>query len=160
MNPLYLGIDPGKLGGWAIITADSEPIAWGKFKDWEEIKRYVTFTESQVFRISHCCLEKVGLWHSDKGQGKDFRIAKMSENLGFWKEILKSWGVAYELVAPMSWKAYFGLTKRKGRVPVTLYEYSKRRWPEIIKFKNQDGIAVGLLLAELARCKAIIKGDL
>jgi hypothetical protein len=81
----------------------------------------------------------------------------MAENFGFWKQTLKSWGIKTELIASMSWKAAYGLTKRKGRAPMTAWEFAKRKWPEILKFKYQDGVAVALLLAGLAKSVGIGK---
>lgn len=145
----YIGIDPGKKGGFAFIfDRQGKQIAFpwdsGDFVQWmKEIK----------FGDSDCvaCLEHVSAM---PGQGVTSMFT-FGENFGFIKGVLTAFGIPFELVRPQKWKKEFSITSDKN----TSIEVCKRLFPDVsllpssLSKKDSDGMAEALLMAEYARRK-------
>ena len=141
---IYIGVDPGKNGGIAIIDSDGV-IAF-------------PFSEERLLieldGIAHeyeciCYLEHV---HAMPKQGVSSTF-NFGMNFGFIQGVLKAHEIPYELVTPQKWKKEFSCTSDKN----TSIEVCKRLFPGVnLKAterckKDHDGIAEALLIAEYGR---------
>lgn len=145
---LYIGIDPGKKGGLAVIDTggSSEPLA-------------VSFSESNYLSVlwdtdprkSIVALEKVAAM---PGQGVT-SMFNFGANFGWIQGILEALRFPYELIAPQRWKKEFSLTSDKKASIRT----AQRLFPGVSLLADKhcrvesDGMAEALLLAEYARRK-------
>lgn len=151
---IYIGIDPGKNGGIALINSISP-----------EINNIVhTFSEenligciSEVYEYAggseniRCVLEKV---NAMPNQGV-VSMFNFGQNYGFIQGVLKAYNIPFELVPPQKWKKEFSVTSDKN----TSIEVAKRLFPGVnLKAterckKDHDGMAEALLIAEYCRRK-------
>lgn len=149
---IYIGIDPGKNGGIALINSISPEInnTVHIFSEdtliecISEVCEYVGGSEN-----IRCVLEKV---NAMPGQGV-VSMFNFGQNFGFIQGVLKSFGIPFELVPPQKWKKEFSVTSDKN----TSIEVAKRLFPGVnLKAterckKDHDGMAEALLMAEYAR---------
>lgn len=141
----YIGIDPGKNGGIAVISDNGDIISLH------------TFSEETIVEVLHnhkdckCILEKV---NAMPGQGV-VSMFNFGMNFGFIQGVLKSNEIPFELIPPQKWKKEFSVTKDKN----TSIDVAKRLFPNVnLKAtdrckKDHDGLAESLLMAEYARRK-------
>lgn len=147
---LYLGIDPGKKGGVAVIEND-------------RILLCLPLTKSNFFEaVDLCqvpgemiaCLEKV---HAMPKQGS-VSMFTFGEGYGWLKGVMDAEQIRYQEVPPQTWKKEFSLNSDKQKS----IEVAKQLHPEVSLFlpgsrsrhaKEQDGMAEALLMAEYARRK-------
>lgn len=141
----YIGIDPGKKGGFAVISGDVVyACPWDEQKFIDEMK--IVSLEKAVV-----CLEHVGAM---PGQGVTSMFT-FGEGFGFIQGVLKAFGIPYELVRPQKWKKEFSITSDKN----SSVEVCKRLFPKVSLLpsdrarKEADGMAEALLMAEYARRK-------
>lgn len=148
---IYIGIDPGKNGGIAVMHKISENGAL-----WTSA---YTYSEDTVLRVAKecaelgepikCVLEKV---NAMPGQGVT-SMFNFGMNFGFIQGVLSANEISYELVPPQKWKKEFSVTGDKN----TSIQVAKRLFPTInLKAterckKEHDGMAEALLMAEYAR---------
>lgn len=144
---IYIGIDPGKNGGIAVIT-DTSYVVHSFSEDnllnimdiWE-----VAFDSVGV----KCVLEKV---NAMPNQGV-VSMFNFGQNYGFIQGVLKAYNIPYELVTPQKWKKEFSCTSDKN----TSIAVCKRLFPNVnLKAtdrckKDHDGMAEALLIAEYGR---------
>ena len=152
---IYIGIDPGKNGGIAVIwnkhtqDKDSVIIDVYKYSD-DDLLTSLKFI-SDLDDESKCVLEKVNAM-PNQGVVSMFNFGM---NFGFIQGVLKAYGIPYELVTPQKWKKEFSCTSDKN----TSIEVCKRLFPKVnLKAterckKDHDGMAEALLLAEYCRRK-------
>lgn len=140
---VYIGIDPGKNGGIAIIW--SSHIRSVVYSDNELIMLCEEFKDMDVI----CYLENV---HAMPKQGVSSTF-NFGMNFGFIQGVLKAYAIPYELVTPQKWKKEFSCTSDKN----TSIEVCKRLFPNVsLKAterckKDHDGMAEALLIAEYGR---------
>ena len=142
---IYIGIDPGKNGGIALI-------------DDKMMGRTYPFSDEFLVKELHdcsknvpckCVLEHV---HAMPKQGVSSTF-NFGMNFGFIQGVLKAYGIPYELVTPQKWKKEFSCTSDKN----TSIEVCKRLFPNVnLKAterckKDHDGMAEALLIAEYGR---------
>lgn len=146
---VYIGIDPGKSGGYAIIDTERDTVnafAWDDH----------CFVNDMRFLYEHgaetrCCLEKVGAM---PGQGVTSMFA-FGRAAGFIEGVLTAFNISYQLVPPRVWKKTFSLDSDKQKS----IETCQRLFPNVSLFRTErckkphDGIAESLLMAEYARRK-------
>ena len=147
---IYIGIDPGKNGGIAVMSSDIINVyTFSEETLIEElglISRCIKAGES-----AKCVLEKV---NAMPGQGV-VSMFNFGQNYGFIQGVLKAYGIPYELVSPQKWKKEFSVTSDKN----TSIEVAKRLFPGVnLKAterckKDHDGMAEALLIAEYCRRK-------
>ena len=142
---IYLGIDPGQKGGYAIIDGDKvETYPWN---DTEFIK----FAKELDATHCVCCLEKVGAMPK-QGVTSTFNFGKSA---GFIEGVLQTCGIPYQLVPPQKWKKEYSLSSDKNQ-SITV---CKRLFPEISLKRtdrcktDSDGLAEAVLMAEFAKRK-------
>ena len=137
----YIGIDPGKKGGIAIIRENGVTLV--PF-DNEAYARELLRVDNAL-----CALERVGAM---PGQGVTSMFS-FGENYGFIQGLLTANAIPYELVTPQRWKKAFEVTGDKN----TSIAVAKRLFPGVSlrrtvqSRKDDDGMAEALLLAEFAR---------
>ena len=141
---IYIGIDPGKNGGIAII--DSDGVIAFPFSE-ERLLIELDGIAQEYECI--CYLEHV---HAMPKQGVSSTF-NFGMNFGFIQGVLKAYEIPYELVTPQKWKKEFSCTSDKN----TSIEVCKRLFPNVnLKAterckKDHDGIAEALLIAEYGR---------
>ena len=141
---IYIGVDPGKNGGIAIIDNDGA-VAFSFSEERLLIELDSIAKEYECI----CYLEHV---HAMPKQGVSSTF-NFGMNFGFIQGVLKAYGIPYELVTPQKWKKEFSCTSDKN----TSIEVCKRLFPGVnLKAtdrckKDHDGIAEALLIAEYGR---------
>lgn len=140
---IYMGIDPGKKGGIAIIRPDgsynTEPLTELNLR-----QAALIFGEN-----TKAVVESV---HAMPGQGVT-SMFNFGKGFGYILGVLETCGVTYELVPPQKWKKEFSIGQDKSQ-SITV---CKRLFPGVNlkateRCRNEhDGMAEALLLAEFAR---------
>lgn len=149
---IYIGIDPGKKGAWAVLQEDVAPVVC----PWDD-----TFFISDlhgIMALAHergdgvmACVEKVGAM---PGQGVT-SMFNFGKSAGFIEGVLSALGIPYQLVTPQRWKKEFTLHNSKQKS----VEVCKRLFPDVSLLPTprcrvaSDGMAEALLMAEYARRK-------
>lgn len=148
---IYIGIDPGQKGGYAVISDEGI-----KAFPWDDLG-FVSFCRDIMFEVeSHpqpvmCCLEKVGSMPK-QGVASTFKFGKSA---GFIEGVLQACGIPYQLVPPLKWKKEFSLNSDK----IKSIEVCKKLFPGIFMKRtsrcttDSDGMAEALLMAEYAKRK-------
>ena len=148
----YIGIDPGKKGGFAIIDVDldcgevCEPRVYVQLMN---DKDFMEFMKSCSVSKCKCCLEEV---HAMPKQGVSSTFS-FGEGYGFLKGVLECLGISYQTISPRRWKGEFGLNSEKKKS----IEVCQRLFPDVSLLPTErsrvpsDGMAESLLMAEYAR---------
>lgn len=150
MKTHFLGIDPGKKGGIALIDSESGSSVTMPYDD-KELISLCRNCESISTNNIICCLEKVGAM---PGQGV-VSMFSFGKSVGYIKGVLESFGIPYQEISPQKWKKEFSLTSDKAQSA----EICSRLFPNISLLatprckKPHDGMAEALLMAEYARRK-------
>lgn len=150
---IYIGIDPGKKGGIAVIspfkTSTIEtPINAEKEIDISGIK---TFLNLNIVGECFCCIEK------STAMPKQGVVSMFNYGVTYGKllAILEMLVIPFEVVPPQKWKKEFSLNSDKRRSIITV----QKLFPEMkgqfttARGRIKDGAAEALLLAEYARRK-------
>lgn len=141
----YIGIDPGKKGGLAIIDKGIAQVLPFDERDYLDALRYVNPGEAIV------CLERVSAM---PGQGV-VSMFTFGTGYGWLQGVLAAYGIPYELVRPQQWKKEFGITADKN----SSVAVCKRLFPNVTLRASDrcrtdhDGMAEALLMAEYAKRK-------
>ena len=145
---IYIGVDPGKNGGIAILSDTIQDVTVRVFSEDELLHICKTFRKT-FNEDCICYLEHV---HAMPKQGVSSTF-NFGMNFGFIQGVLKAYAIPYELVTPQKWKKEFSCTSDKN----TSIEVCKRLFPDVnLKAtdrckKDHDGIAEALLIAEYGR---------
>ena len=145
---IYLGIDPGKNGGYAFICTknNSEKIIVKSYDEVNYIKD-LEYNNSKDKII--CCIEKVGAM---PGQGV-VSMFNFGQNFGFLKGVLEAYHIPYQEVRPQTWKKEFNLSGRDKQSSIKVCQHL---YPDISLLKTDrckkpsDGMAEALLIATYA----------
>ena len=149
---IYIGIDPGKSGSYAII-AESETGKAVFAYPWDDMffaMEMASIMQRKAEGIV-AAVEKVGAM---KGQGVTSMFS-FGKNAGFIEGVLTALGIPYQLIPPKKWKGEFGLNSDKAASVAVC----KRLFPDVDLRptsrcrKDSDGMAEALLMAEYARRK-------
>lgn len=146
---IYIGIDPGKNGGIAIVSTFANKIEKIGVKCYSDEDLLDILKDAEKYIQKVCYLEHV---HAMPKQGVSSTF-NFGMNFGFIQGVLKAYGIPYELVTPQKWKKEFSCTSDKN----TSIEVCKRLFPGVnLKAtdrckKDHDGIAEALLIAEYGR---------
>lgn len=144
---IFIGIDPGKKGGVAIMDDDRITVL-----PWDDQKFVDVMAETMNKGKCIAAVEKVGAM---PGQGVTSMFS-FGQSYGFILGVLTAFGIGYQLVPPTLWKREFGLlhTGKDGSV-----EVAKRLFPGVNLLptercrKESDGMSDSLLICEYARRK-------
>lgn len=143
----YLGIDPGRKGGFAVLN-DTQIETYQAFDKQSFINACYFLSRKQ--EKTRCCIEKV---HAMPKQGA-VSMFTFGELYGWLKGVLDAYEISYQEVPPQTWKKEFGLNSKKEKS----IEVCKQLFPDANLVphgchKEHDGIAEALLMAEYARRK-------
>ena len=139
---IYIGIDPGKKGGIAVITDND-------VKTYAYSDRQLIFTLRNVNDECICFVEKVGAM---PGQGVT-SMFNFGKSFGYILGTLEVCSVPYQLVPPQKWKKEYSLGHDKGESIAVC----RRLFPEVSLLPTErcrtesDGMAEALLIAEYGR---------
>lgn len=146
---IYIGIDPGKNGGIAVIQTYINQTQKVGVKCYSDEDLLSILEDAKTCLQAICYLEQV---HAMPKQGVSSTF-NFGMNFGFIQGVLKAYGIPYELVTPQKWKKEFSCTSDKN----TSIEVCKRLFPNVnLKAterckKDHDGMAEALLIAEYGR---------
>ena len=147
---IYVGVDPGKKGGYALIIAEEEKIDNGVYVyPWDDNE-----FPAKMRGIKHladnpvmmACVEKVSSMPHDSHKA----AFNFGHSLGYIEGVLSALGIPYQLVPPNKWKKEFSLI---GKDKAASIEVCKRLFPGVNLLptdkcrKDSDGMAEALLLA-------------
>lgn len=142
---IYIGVDPGKKGGVAVIDGDGvEVYAW----DDQTFVNVMAATMNKGKCIA--AVEKVGAM---PGQGVSSMFS-FGQSFGFILGVLTAFGIGYQLVPPTLWKREFGLLHTEKQASV---DVAKRLFPGVSLLptercrKESDGMSDALLLCTYAQ---------
>ena len=145
---IYIGVDPGKNGGIAILSDTIPDVTVRVFSEDELLHICKTFRKT-FNEDCKCVLEKV---NAMPGQGV-VSMFNFGQNYGFIQGVLKAYNIPFELVPPQKWKKEFSVSSDKN----TSIEVAKRLFPGVnLKAterckKDHDGMAEALLISEYGR---------
>lgn len=144
---IYIGIDPGRKGGYAIIDdTGARCYPW----DDELFVKNMRVTSERLDDQCIAAVEKVGA-RPLQGTVSMFNFGKSA---GFIEGVLTALGIPYQLVPPNVWKKSFSLIGKDKQASI---DTCKRLFPGINLLpndrcrKDSDGEAESVLLAEWAR---------
>lgn len=147
---IYVGVDPGKKGGFALIIAEEEKIDNGVYVyPWDDNEfpakmRGIKHLADNPVMVA--CVEKVGSMPHDSHKAS----FNFGHSLGYIEGVLTALGIPYQLVPPAKWKKEFSLI---GQDKAASIEVCKRLFPGVNLLatdkcrKDSDGMAEALLLA-------------
>ena len=150
-----MGIDPGKTGGIGVIDDRGRFVAAHRWNDLEPRRLYdfLLLIRDDIWKVY---LELIQVF-PQKESGFISQGQGTIANWGIWQGFLIAAGLRFEVISPLTWQAPAGLTswaKKQSQgidchSPLTL---ARLLWPAApLEFKVDDGKAVGLILADLAR---------
>lgn len=147
---VYIGIDPGKKGGVAVIFRNEVSVyPWDDtefVKKMDEMRGRANLGAEPIV----AAVEKVGAM---PGQGVTSMFS-FGQSYGFILGVLTVLGIPYQLVPPRKWKAEYGLLNTQKQASV---DVAKRLFPNVNLLptdrcrKESDGMSDALLMAEYAR---------
>lgn len=141
----YLGIDPGKIGGVAVIHPDGAD-AWRYPGDIASAAALLREIHAQ-YRIKIACIERVA---SRPGQGVKSMFS-FGQNFGGWLGALAALEIPHTTVTPHAWQKAV-LDSGTGDTKARALSMARRMFPTVhLRFKADDGKADALLLAEFAK---------
>lgn len=145
---IYIGVDPGKKGGYAWYTdGDMRVRPWNDNYFVQDMHLLAAMNDHLMAAV-----EKVGAM---PGQGT-VSMFSFGQSYGFILGVLAAFGIPYQLVPPRKWKAEYGLLNTQKQASV---DVAKRLFPEVDLLptprcrKENDGMSDAVLMAEYARRK-------
>ena len=151
---VFVGIDPGKKGAWAVLRTDgtgSRNVSvkvWDDQKFTEDMRDIVSWTQRRSGNV-FCVVEKVGAM---PGQGVTSMFT-FGKSCGYIEGVLRALEIPYQLVPPKTWKKEWSLTNDKN----LSVETCRKLFPNVSlkpteRCRNDsDGMAEAVLMAEYAR---------
>lgn len=157
----FIGIDPGLDGAIAVVNAKGKvllcadtptlTVKRGKKNKREYqvtemnrlLKRAAVFEPGEDFAVA---LEQV---HAMPGQGVTSMFG-MGMGFGMWQGLIAARRLPLQMVSPMKWKKYFGLTKDK-QASIILCQQKYPSSAQYLTLKKHDGRAEAILLAQYLR---------
>ena len=142
---IYVGVDPGKKGGYAVIDGDAVDVF-----PWDDSSFIDNMADAMNCGTCVACVEKVG---AHPGQGVTSMFS-FGQSYGFILGVLAALGIGVQLVPPGTWKKEFSLI---GKDKAASIEVCKRLFPGVNLLatdkcrKDSDGMAEALLLACYAK---------
>ena len=146
----FVGVDVGITGGIGILDSAGRVVGAHR---WQAHKPVILHNLLYLIKdiVCNIYIELVQTF-PQKESGFQNRNQGLLVNFGIWQGWCLALGLPWVQVSPLTWQAAYGLSHwqaRKGESPL---ELARRLFPGApLEFKADDGRAVGLLLAELAR---------
>ena len=140
----YIGIDPGKSGGLALIVGDSVDYAEMPSSDMDLLDILHQFDQEAVG--CHCFLERVRTMPGEGSKG----AFTFGEGFGKIQMALTARQIPYELVQPRSWQKSLNIPPKKIKIE------SKPQFKDRLRQKAQELFpTIGLWNSSLTRQRAI-----
>ena len=143
---IYVGIDPGKAGGYAyIIDGAPKALPWDDTYFIQDMQCLVNVRDDGIV----AAVEKVGAM---PGNGS-VSMFNFGQSYGFILGALRALGIPFQIVPPRKWKAEFGLNSDKAKS----IEVCHRLFPSVSLRRtdkcrtDSDGLAEALLICEWGR---------
>jgi len=148
---IYIGIDPGAKGGYAVISKSETGQAvfaypWDDTFFAMEMANLMQFKEHGIV----AAVEKVG---ARPGQGT-VSMFNFGKSAGYIEGVLSALGIPYQLVPPAKWKKEFSLIGKDKKASIATCH---KLFPDLDLKRtgrcrtDSDGKAESALLAEYAR---------
>jgi len=143
---IYVGVDPGQKGGYAVISTSETGQAVFAYP-WDD-----TFFVAEMQALSRmgngivAAVEKVGAM---PGQGVT-SMFNFGKNAGYIEGVLSGLGIPYQLVPPAKWKKEFSLIGKDKQASIIT---CRKLFPELDLKRTErcrtdsDGLAESTLLA-------------
>lgn len=144
MSAAYIGIDPGKSGGIAVLN-NSLACAWKIPKTERDCQEL--FEELAATDGCFAYIEKV---HAMPGQGVT-SMFNFGRNYGMLRAMLICNKIPFESVKPQAWQAPFGLKNSKWTKTEKKNQHKARAQELFPKITMTHALADALLIAEFAR---------
>lgn len=148
---IWIGIDPGQKGGYAIIAKTETGQAVFAYP-WDD--SFFAMEMASVMQMKEhgivAAVEKVG---ARPGQGT-VSMFNFGKSAGYIEGVLSALGIPYQLVPPNKWKKEFSLIGKDKQASI---ETCRKLFPELDLKRTErcrtdsDGKAEATLLAEYAR---------
>lgn len=142
---IYIGVDPGKKGGVAVIDGDGvEVYAW----DDQAFVNVMAATMNKGKCIA--AVEKVGAF---SGQGVKSMFS-FGHSLGYIEGVLSAFGIPYQLIPPATWKRSFSLIGKDKKASI---EVCHKLFPDVNLLPTNrsrvpsDGMAEAALICLYAK---------
>lgn len=146
----YLGIDPGKSGGLAIIYPDcvevhATPVSGSEYLEQEMARLIPALSTVRAAIEKQQAMPKQGVTST----------FKTGEGFGLWRGMLAALCVPYDIVTPKQWRTAVGLPA--GADKHQSVALAQRLFPSVAeqlvgpKGGIRDGLAEALLIAEARR---------
>ena len=146
----YVGVDVGVSGGIGILDRAGGVVGAHR---WQVKNPVLLYNLLSIIRglIDNIYIELVQTF-PQKDSGFQNKNQGLLVNLGIWQGWCLALGLPAVLVSPLTWQAVFGMSHWQARKAESPLELARRLWPGApLQYQADDGRAVGLLLAELAR---------
>ena len=152
---IYIGVDPGKKGGFAIIHTDLSGKQQVEVFPWDDdafIREMAAWNGDFAAHEGGgmvAAVEKVGAM---PGQGVTSMFS-FGQSYGFILGALQALGIPFQIVPPRKWKGEFGLNSDKAKS----IEVCHRLFPDLSLRRTEkcltdsDGLAEALLICEWGR---------
>lgn len=165
---IYLGVDPGKNGGAALLDAQGGIIETWRWREGQDpLSSYNILLNYTRYKNIYSYIEHIKLFPT-LPPPIILNTQALLVNLGQWHAVLDILQIPYQSIPPNDWQARYGLRhwrKRKAKLdadatsstpkahlPNSPLALAKLLWPNApLKTQADDGVAVALLLADLAR---------
>jgi len=156
----YAGIDPGATGGLAVIDRRGSFVTAHRWQAKDPAKLFTLLQALKGQICGYLYLELVQTF-PQMASGFQNRNQGLLVNLGIWQGFLMAAGIDYELISPLTWQSVHGLQSWQKRqaaagpgdhIPHSPLTLARKTWPQApLEFQADDGKAVALLLADMAR---------
>lgn len=136
---MFLGIDPGVTGAFALLNADGTLAFVQKYPGGP----HETAEIIQDHKITLAVLEHV---HASPIMGKQSAFT-FGANFGTWQGILSTLHIPYLLITPQKWQKKVFDSVQKGKSKELALSYAQRRFPELKLRATQHNEADAVCLA-------------
>lgn len=143
----WVGVDPGKTGGLAVVDHNGKYQYSTQFTDWKThgntLKTLMSHTDNDIASTVLVAIEKVGAMPR-QGVSSMFTFGA---NFGGWISLLEYLSIPYILVPPIRWQKQILGSFPKGESKERAFKYISSRYPELNIKKSHSGIIDALCLA-------------
>ena len=147
----FVGVDVGVSGGIGIIDRSGAVVGAHRWQVKNPVLLYNMLSIIRGLIDKYVYIELVQTF-PQKASGFKNQNQGLLVNLGIWQGWCMGLGLPFVLVSPLTWQAAFGLSHWQARKSESPLDFARRLFPGApLEFKVDDGKAVGLLSAELAR---------
>lgn len=138
----FLGIDPGKTGGWAVLDSDGNHIASEVFTNFKTFGKKLDDLEVKAADMFGC-IEHV---HAIPKQGVN-SVFTFGSNYGGWLAALEIFFIPHQLIPPVRWQREILGSFPPGESKQRALAFAQRRWPTLNLMKKDDGVVDALCIA-------------